>query len=249
MATVLVVDDEPDIRHLVKVNLELDGHRVILAANGAEALEAIRDEVPDLMLLDLMMPEVDGWQVLEAIKQGDDDELQQIPVLMLTAYDSADNRVRGGIEGAIRYLSKPFSPAQLRQEIHDALEGAPEPEKRRQAQRAALEQLARMEKGAPVADRGARPHLTRYERRPVPVAEPRQLVAAREKVADLTEKQRSLLEHLAAAPSVSDAANELGVSRSNVYASLRRISRKLGVSSVPELLALVRDGGLLRPPR
>lgn len=250
MATVLVVDDEPDIRHLVKVNLELDGHRVLQAANGAEALEAVHDEVPDLMLLDVMMPEVDGWQVLEAIKGESDDQIQRIPILMLTAYDSADNRVRGGIEGAIRYLSKPFSPVQLRQEIRDALAGAPEPEKRLKAQRAALEQLARMEKGAsPQAEPTARPHLTRYEHRRAPASEPRHVVAARERMGELTDKQRGLLENLATAPSVSDAATQLGVSRSNVYASLRRISRKLGIASVPELLTLVRDGALVQRPR
>jgi DNA-binding NarL/FixJ family response regulator len=86
-----------------------------------------------------------------------------------------------------------------------------------------------------------RPHLTRLEHRPTPAPESKLLVQARDKLAELTEKQRDLLQRLSTAPSVSDAATELGVSRSNVYASLRRISRKLGVPSVPELLALVRD--------
>jgi DNA-binding response OmpR family regulator len=241
MATILVVDDEPDIRALVQLNLELDGHRVITAANGAEALELIADEVPDVMLLDLMMPEVDGWTVLETIKAASDLDVNRIPVLMLTANDAADARVRGGIEGAIRFMTKPFSPGTLRDEVRAALEGDPEPTKRRRAQQAALEQLARIEKGTDVHDMSVRPHLTRLEHRPVPATEPKQVLAAREKLSTLTDKQRELLERLAAATSVSDAATELGVSRSNVYASLRRISRKLGVPSVPELLGLVRD--------
>jgi len=241
MATILVVDDEPDIRTLVQLNLELDGHTVITAANGAEALELIADEIPDVMLLDLMMPEVDGWTVLETIKATADLDVNRIPVLMLTANDAIDARIRGGIEGAIRYLTKPFSPSSLRDEVHQALEGEAEPAKRRRAQQAALEQLARLEKGSEIADVAARPHLTRLEHRPVAATEPKQVVAARERLASLTDKQRELLDKLAEAPSVSDAATDLGVSRSNVYASLRRISRKLGVPSVPELLRLVRD--------
>ena len=242
MATILVVDDEPDIRTLVQLNLELDGHTVVTAANGAEALELVADDVPDLMLLDLMMPEVDGWTVLETIKAAADLDVNRIPVLMLTANDAADARIRGGIEGAIKYLTKPFSPNDLRKDVNDALNGAPEPEQRRRAQQAALEQLVRIEKGAEiVGDAPVRPRITRLEHRAVPEAEPKQLQEAREKLSTLTVKQRELLDRLAASPSVSDAAAELGVSRSNVYASLRRISRKLGVMSVPDLLRLVRD--------
>ena len=248
MATILVVDDEPDIRQLVQLNLELDGHRVLTAGNGQEALTVLEGEIPDVMLLDLNMPELDGWAVLQRIKDAGDTDVSQIPVLMLTAYDTPDSRVRGGIEGALRYLTKPFSPTALRDEIREALEGDPEPVKRRKAQQAALEQLARMEKGADPAGGSpfvSRPHITRLEHRPSPTPEPKQLTDARGKLQELTDKQRDLLERLATASSVSDAATELGVSRSNVYASLRRISRKLGVASVPDLLVLVRDGSLL----
>ena len=244
MATILVVDDEPDIRALVQLNLELDGHRVVTAANGTEALKLVEADQPDLVLLDLNMPEVDGWQVLETIKAAGDKDVSSIPVLMLTAYDTADNRVRGGIEGAIRYLRKPFSPAALRQEVLDAL-GKDEPAERRRVQQGALEQLARLEKGGDTPFAGVvRPHLTRLERlHPQPPAA-RPDVVAPERLEELTDKQRALLEQLSATSSVSEAATLLQVSRSNVYASLRRISRKLGVASVPDLLALVRDGAL-----
>src|SRR4051794_23439073 len=127
MATILVVDDEPDIREIVQLNLELDGHRVLTAGNGNEALAILGDELPDVMLLDLNMPELDGWPALQRIKEAGAPAVSRIPVLMLTAYDPADNRVRGGIEGAIRYLTKPFSPDLLRQEVHGALDGEPEP--------------------------------------------------------------------------------------------------------------------------
>src|SRR4051812_49339778 len=123
MATVLVVDDEPDIRYLVKVNLELDGHTVRTAANGAEALEEVRREAPDVVLLDVMMPEVDGWTVLETMKGEPDPDVRTIPIVMLTAFGGDEGEVRSGIEGAIRYLTKPISPEALRNEVQAALAG------------------------------------------------------------------------------------------------------------------------------
>src|SRR4051812_36908026 len=110
MATVLVVDDEPDIRYLVKVNLELDGHEVLTAANGTEALELVRAAPPDVVLLDVMMPHMDGWEVLEAIKAERDVAIRDIPVIMVTALGDHEHRVRSGIEGAIRFLTKPIAP-------------------------------------------------------------------------------------------------------------------------------------------
>jgi DNA-binding response OmpR family regulator len=226
----------------------MEGHRVLLAHNGHEALAQARAERPDLVLLDVMMPGMDGWEVLTQLKGDDDVALSELPVLMLTARSTDEDRVRGGIEGAIRYLTKPFLPAQLVGEVADALAGEPEPVKRRAAQREALSQLARLEKGSPAVGGSnvVRPHLTRLERTPEPDAEPQRVRAIREKLGELSSKQRELLTVLRAAPSVSQAAVELDVSRSNVYASLRRISRKLGTQSVPELLALVREGDLLR---
>ena len=250
MAFILIVDDEPDIRRLIQINLELDGHEVRCAGDGAEALLAIRERVPDVMVLDVMMPELDGWGVLEAVKRESNVDIRTIPVLMLTALDTDENRIRGGIEGAIRYLAKPFSPQRVRDEVRAALEGDPEPMKRGKVQRAALEQLARVEKGEVGPPSAAsRPRLTRFEK-VVPTPEPASpphVVAARQRLVELTVKQRELLGHLASSPSVSDCAAELGVSRSNVYASLRRISRKLGVASVPDLLVIVRRGDLDPP--
>jgi FixJ family two-component response regulator len=118
--------------------------------------------------------------------------------------------------------------------------------KRRAAQKEAHSHLARIEKGNPPADTSVRPRLTRLERAPEPEPEAPRVRAIREKLADLSDKQQQLLSVLQATPSVSQAAVQLDVSRSNVYASLRRISRKLGTQSVPELLALVREGDLLR---
>ena len=246
MSVVLVVDDEADIRELVRLNLELDGHGVILAADGNEAIEFAVGEHPDCVVLDVMMPEKDGWTVLSEMKSSIDPVIAHIPVIMLTARADDLDKIRGSIEGAIRYLTKPFSPTELRDEVRAALEGD-EPEKRRKAQTDALEQLARLESGQsePVSGtRVARPHLTRLERthEPEPVRTAPGINP--EKLATLSEKQRELLQMVSDTPTVSEAAERLSVSRSNVYASLRRIARKLDVRSVPELVTLVRAGGL-----
>ena len=251
MSTVLVVDDEADIRELVRLNLELDGHTVIGAANGIEALEFAVGEHPDVVVLDVMMPEMDGWETLAQMKSSIDPVIAHIPVIMLTAKADDLDRIRGGIEGAIRYLTKPFSPNELRIEVADALAGDPEPLKRRRAQTDALEQLARMESGSTAqpdvggAGRPARPHLTRLERphEPEPAVKAALQVAA-DKVRTLSDKQRELLDTVGSTPTVSEAAERLQVSRSNVYASLRRIARKLDVRSVPELVTMARAGAI-----
>ena len=244
MATVLVVDDDADIVTFLKINLELDGHRVLTARDGEEALERVRSEPPDVMVLDIMMPGVDGWTVLERVKAETDLDVSTIPVLIVTALDARQHRIRGGIEGAIRYVTKPFELGELRDEVKRALEGEPEPVKRRRAQTKALEDLARLESGAAGAGHSARPHLTRLDRPregPAPAPEP---LVARERTSELSVKQRELLDAVATTPSVSEAAARLSVSRSNVYASLRRIGRKLGTRSVRELIALARAGEL-----
>jgi DNA-binding response OmpR family regulator/DNA-binding CsgD family transcriptional regulator len=243
-ATVLVIDDEPDIRHLIRINLELDGYRVVLAADGAEGLEVVARRRPDVIVLDVMMPTIDGWEVLSRLKASND--LATVPVVMLTVRADTMDRLRGGIEGAIRYLTKPFSPPQLRDAVRDALSGAPEPVRRRQVQQEALAELARVEAGLSgslmsSAD-AAHPRLSRLEQTaPMAVrAVPAGLVA--DQLGQLSVKQRQLLETVGGSPTVSEAAARLDVSRSNVYASLRRIARKLGVRTVSELVHLARAG-------
>jgi CheY-like chemotaxis protein len=249
MATILVVDDEPDIRLFVQINLELDGHQVIPAGNGADALEAVRSRPPDLMILDVLMPEVDGWGVLEQIKASAAREVKEIPILMLSALGSDEDQVRGGIEGAVRYLTKPVGAQELRDAVSSALAGDPEPVQRRRAQHGALERLARLEKGAPrpdVASTGEepRPRLGRLEHAREGPAHAVRAPIDPGLVSGLTDRQVELLQAVRQAPSVTAAADALGMSRSNVYASLRRIGRRLGVTSVPELLDRARAGEL-----
>jgi DNA-binding response OmpR family regulator len=247
---VLVVDDEDDIRELVRINLELDGHSVATASSGFEALDALNDVVPDVVVLDVMMPGMDGWEVLSRIKSDRLPALANVPVLMLTARTDDMDRIRGGIEGAIRYITKPFSLADLRDEVRRALEGEPEPIKRRKAQHTALEQLARLEKGEGAVASARftarpRPHLTKLEGAPEAKQAPVRVTRLQAgQLKALSEKQYELLEAVATTATVRAAAEQLQVSRSNVYASLRRIARKLGVKTVPELVNIARQGGL-----
>jgi CheY-like chemotaxis protein len=245
MATILVVDDEPDIRLLVRFALGLDAHEIVEAANGAEALDVIGRHRPDLVVLDVMMPEVSGWDVLQQLKKHGDDRVREIPVIMLTALSAPMDRARGGIEGAVRYLAKPIAPDDLRAVVLDSLSGDPEPVQRRRAQQEALESIAREEKGGDgpgdTTIRGPRlSGLESARSSPRPSSTPQRDLAPL--VAALTAKQRQLLEGVRTAPTVMQAAEDLGMSRSNVYASLRRIARRLDVRSVSELLDLVRSG-------
>lgn len=110
--TVLVADDEPRLVDVVRLNLELEGYRVITADNGIEALERLKADLPDLVVLDVMMPEMDGFETLRRIR-----EVSSIPVLMLTVRGEEGDRIRGLEIGADDYLTKPFSPRELQSRI------------------------------------------------------------------------------------------------------------------------------------
>jgi DNA-binding response OmpR family regulator len=243
---VLVVDDETDIRDVIRINLEHRGYHVVVARDGAEALEAVREHRPDAMFLDVMMPGIDGWQVLDQLKGSGPSELAGIPIVMVTARGDDIDRLRGSIDGALRYITKPFRPGELIAALEEVLaEGAaPEPVRRAQVQRQALVELARREKGGTVVDEPVI-RLTRLERTPAKSpgrADDRR--AAGLALEALSPKQADLLRALAVERSVSVVAQQLAVSRSNIYASLRRIARKLHLRGTQELLALVRTGAL-----
>ena len=105
---ILVVDDEERMVRFIRLNLEHDGFQVSEAFNGKEAIQKIRDVTPDLILLDVMMPDLDGFEVLETVR-----EVSTVPVIMLTAKGEEDDRVRGLELGADDYVTKPFSPREL----------------------------------------------------------------------------------------------------------------------------------------
>ena len=106
--SILVVDDEERMVRFIRLNLEHDGFQVVSAYRGLQALDEIRKEMPDLVLLDVMMPDVDGFEVLKLIRENG-----TVPVIMLTAKGEEDDRVRGLELGADDYITKPFSPREL----------------------------------------------------------------------------------------------------------------------------------------
>ncbi|MFM7679269.1 MAG: response regulator transcription factor, partial [Roseiflexaceae bacterium] len=105
---VLVVDDEIRLTGLVRMNLESEGVRVITASNGREALDLIREEMPEVVILDVMMPGMDGFETLRRIRTA-----SQVPVIMLTAKDEENDRIKGLELGADDYVGKPFSHREL----------------------------------------------------------------------------------------------------------------------------------------
>ncbi len=111
MTRVLVIDDEAPIRLLCRVNLEAEGMHVLEASDGPTGLEKARNDEPDVILLDVMMPGLDGWQVAEELIDGD--RTSAIPIVFLTARAEARDRARGLDLGGIDYVTKPFNPVEL----------------------------------------------------------------------------------------------------------------------------------------
>jgi two-component system KDP operon response regulator KdpE len=105
---ILVVDDEPRMVQLISMNLKLEGFNVVTAADGYQALERTTREMPDLVLLDIMMPDMDGYETLKKIR-----EISSAPVIFLSVKAEEDDRVRGLDLGADDYITKPFSPREL----------------------------------------------------------------------------------------------------------------------------------------
>jgi len=128
MAIVLVVDDDPKIRDLLRLYVTRDGHRVIFAEDGVQALAAAREQSPDLVLLDVMLPGIDGFEVCRRLRESGD-----LPILLLTARSGDSDKVVGLDLGADDYVVKPFSPRELMARIRvqlrrRRLNGAPQPD-------------------------------------------------------------------------------------------------------------------------
>ena len=117
---ILVVDDEEHIRRILKFQLEKNGYSVVTAENGEEALNVVRRSMPDLILLDLMMPKIDGFEVCCRLRA--DFQTSQIPIIMLTAKSDLPDRIKGLQNGANDYLVKPYSNEELLLRVHNVLE-------------------------------------------------------------------------------------------------------------------------------
>lgn len=113
---ILIADDEPEIRDLLRLYLENEKHEVIEAANGIEALRLIDDEKPDLIMLDIMMPQMDGYQVLKHIREDNN-----VPVIIISAKDEDSEKILGLNLGADDYIAKPFNPLEVIARVNSAL--------------------------------------------------------------------------------------------------------------------------------
>lgn len=120
MTRVLIIDDEAPIRLLCRVNLEAEGMEVSEAADGANGIEVARRERPDVILLDVMMPHLDGWEVADALLQ--DESTSEIPIIFLTARAEVRDRARGLDIGGVEYITKPFNPLELAPLIESLIE-------------------------------------------------------------------------------------------------------------------------------
>ena len=105
---ILIVEDESRMARFIRLNLEYDGFQAIEAIKGQEGIDRLRDALPDLVLLDVMLPDIDGFEVLRLIR-----EISDVPVIMLTAKGEEEDRVKGLELGADDYVTKPFSPREL----------------------------------------------------------------------------------------------------------------------------------------
>src|SRR5436190_13959099 len=142
MATrVLVIDDEAPIGLLCRVNLEAEGMAVLEAADGPSGLEKARSETPDVILLDVMMPGLDGWRVAEELL--DDSRTRAIPIVFLTARAELRDRARGLDLGGLDYVTKPFNPVDLAPLIRELIERV-EGGEREELRRAKLAELRRL---------------------------------------------------------------------------------------------------------
>jgi DNA-binding response OmpR family regulator len=135
---VLVIDDEAPIRLLCRVNLEAEGMKVLEASDGPTGLVAARTSLPDVILLDVMMPGLDGWQVAEELL--DDETTSGIPIVFLTARAELRDRARGLDVGGIDYVTKPFNPIELASLVRDLL-GRVERGEREELRREKLSEL------------------------------------------------------------------------------------------------------------
>jgi CheY-like chemotaxis protein len=137
-AKILVIDDDPDVRTLCRLNLSWAGHEVLEAGGGAEALEMVASETPDVLVLDIMMPAVDGLQVLRRVRN--DPATAELPVVVISARVGTGDQVRGLETGADVYVTKPFNPETLTSMVECAL-GA-DADERRGWREARLRELA-----------------------------------------------------------------------------------------------------------
>lgn len=126
--TILAVDDEPDITDLARFHLGRAGYEVVTASSGRAALEIILSRRPDLVLLDLMLPDIDGFSLCEILRR--ESPLASIPIIILSAWSSPEAQTMGLDHGVLAYLTKPISPRELVARVDRFIKGAPDSDHR-----------------------------------------------------------------------------------------------------------------------
>jgi two-component system KDP operon response regulator KdpE len=116
---ILIVDDEARMRRFIRMNMELEGYQVLEAENGLQALDQIRQHTPELVIMDVMMPEMDGFETLKLLR-----EISTVPVILLTVKSDEDDKIHGLGLGADDYITKPFSPRELSSRVSAVLRRA-----------------------------------------------------------------------------------------------------------------------------
>ena len=116
---VVIADDDPDIRRLVEMTVTNAGCDVTVASDGEEALERVKESLPDLVILDVLMPRMDGWEVARALKS--DPQTKSVPLMFLTSRGQEHDVLEGFDSGAIDYMVKPFSPRELQVRVRAVL--------------------------------------------------------------------------------------------------------------------------------
>ncbi len=216
---ILAIEDEEDILEVIEYNLDREGFEVITSTNGEDGFQKIRDEHPDLILLDLMLPDRDGLEICRDIR--DDDELKQIPVIMVTAKDTESEVVLGLGVGADDYVTKPFNPQELLARVKAVL-------RRRRLEPDNSDEA--------------------IERGPLTIIPGRHKVLLEGDELDFTATEFSLLQHLADNPGrvynrdqLLDRVLGTVVTPRNIDVHIRAIRKKLGEHS--DLIETVRGVG------
>ena len=117
---ILIVDDDPVIVRLLQINFRLENYDVDTASRGEEALQRVRDHLPDVVVLDVMMPGLDGWEVCRQLKENP--KVRHVPVIFLSARAQDEDRLRGYALGVDEYVTKPFDPAHLVEIVRRSLD-------------------------------------------------------------------------------------------------------------------------------
>jgi DNA-binding NarL/FixJ family response regulator len=225
----LIVDDEPGLRQAVQAYLEEEGFKVEVASNAREGWEMIQKLAPDLVISDLMMPQVDGYEFLKQLRE--DSRYQTIPVVFLTARGMTSDRIQGYNAGCDAYLSKPFDPDELVAVVTNLLE-----------RRAAVTKAA---------GDGETPDIAEMARQ---IAQIKAMLSQRSSIAytvapitlDLTPREQSVLELVAQGLMNKEIARRLETSVRNVEKYVSRLFGKTGTNSRTELVRYALEHGLAK---